>query len=279
MSKKKKKKKLKSVSFERSNKAHAVMIQAGMDRLIDQFSDKDYGGVIDTCRRLLSLPRLAPSTRGEVLHYLGQAHLVLQHFDEAYQTLSEALTLPPEDSYLWNNRGIACLYTMRSGQAVRDLERAIELEGRGSMARRFSRRLKETRQMVQENVKLRGPHFTLDQLIEQEELFQQGMGLLEAKQWQEAEQTLRRVIEMGDVLPQPWGNLGMCLTMQRRYDEAEAALRRALELQPDYDHALENLEVLEHVRQTDRPDLLLSTITHPLEGKDLKLSVEMIEEE
>ncbi len=31
---------------------------------------------------------------------------------------------------------------------------------------------------------------------------------------------------MGDCLPQPWGNLGICLMMQERYDEAEAALKR-----------------------------------------------------
>ena len=49
---------------------------------------------------------------------------------------------------------------------------------------------------------LRGPDFTLDQLIEQEDLFQNGLQL------KEAEQAFQASIAMGDCLPQPGGNLG-----------------------------------------------------------------------
>jgi tetratricopeptide (TPR) repeat protein len=51
------------------------------------------------------------------------------------------------------------------------------------------------------------------------------------------------VIELGDYLSQPHGNVGLALLMQQKYDEAEAAFKRALEIEPDYDLAQRNLAI------------------------------------
>ncbi len=67
--------------------------------------------------------------------------------------------------------------------------------------------LKFARDLVEKTLKLSGPGFTLDQLIEQEDLFQNGLQLMEAGKWKEAEQAFQASITMGDCLPQPWGNL------------------------------------------------------------------------
>jgi len=66
--------------------------------------------------------------------------------------------------------------------------------------------------------------------------------------WQEAEECFRKSIAMGDCLPQPQGNLGVCLTMQKRFDETEAAYKRALEIDPLYEQAKENLKNLAYQR-------------------------------
>src|SRR5260370_9332640 len=99
-------------------------------------------------------------------------------------------------------------------------------------------------------MKPRGPDFTLDQLIEQEGLFQNGLQLMEAGEWEEAEQAFQASITMGDCLPQPWGNLGISLMMQERYDEAEAALKRALVIEPRYTLATINPAALPYTRPT-----------------------------
>ena len=54
------------------------------------------------------------------------------------------------------------------------------------------------------------------------------------------------------MLPQPWGNLGICLLMQRRFDDAEAALRRALEIDSDYTIARQNLAALPTIRASGK---------------------------
>jgi len=85
-------------------------------------------------------------------------------------------------------------------------------------------------------------------LIEQQELFQYGNQLSGQGKWQEAESAFRKSIDMGDCLPQPWGNLGISLVMQNRFDEAEEAYRHALRMDAKYKIAKENLKGLDYWR-------------------------------
>jgi len=159
---------------------------------------------------------------------------MLQNFLQSYEALTEALALEPNNAELWYNRSTASRFTLRLGQALRDIERAIELNTRSELTEKFDEELQFSRKLAEESIKLRGPNFTLNQLVEQENLFQQGLRLMEAGKWEEAGQAFQASIDMGDCLPQPWGNLGICLIMQERYDEAQAALKRALVIDPKY---------------------------------------------
>ncbi len=236
----------------------------------------DYAGAVDTCQHLLSyLPQKAPQ-RAEVLDYLGTAQSMLQNFPQAYEAYTEALYITPQDAQLWFNRGMASRFTLRIGQSVRDYKRAVELNTNPKLAENFAEEWKASRELAEMAMKLRGPDFTLDQLIEQEELFQRGIKLMEASKWKEAEYAFRRSIEMGDCLPQPWGNLGVSLIMQERYDEAEEALKRALEIDPKYTIAKQNLAALPETRRTGPPKMV--GMTEPFKGSKLKQSITFIRE-
>ena len=136
--------------------------------------------------------------------------------------------------------------------------------------------LKFARELVEKTLKLRGPDFTLDQLIAQEDLFQNGLQFMEAGEWEEAEQAFQASIAMGDCLPQPWGNLGISLMMQERYDEAEAALKRALVMDPRYTLAKNNLAALPEIRRTGPPAIV--DIRDPFKSSKLKQSITFLKE-
>ena len=191
---------------------------------------EDYDGVIRTCRRVLRYVPAQAKQRARALDHLSIALMMQQEFEEAFAALSEAVTITPDEAYLWHNRGLASLYTIRYGQSVLDLERAVELETNPDLIAEFTKVLADARKMAEHERALRGPNFTLEALIEQEDLYQQGVQLMSAGRWREAGRVFRQVIELGDCLPQPWGNLGACLLMEHQYDECEAALRRALEI-------------------------------------------------
>lgn len=250
------------------------------DKLFDlighQIFQGNYAEAVDNCERLLKiLPRNSPM-RVDVLGQLGTAHAMLQNFPQSYNALTEALALEPNNADLWFNRGTASRYTSRFGRSFRDFERAKELNTIPELAGRIEKELKFARKMAEKSIKLRGRGFTLDQLIEQEDLFQRGLQLMEQGKWEESERAFQASIAMSDCLPQPWGNLGLCLLMQERYDEAEAALKHALAIDPRYALAKNNLALLPEFRRTGPPKIF--GISDPFKDNKLKQSITFIAE-
>jgi tetratricopeptide (TPR) repeat protein len=251
-------------------------VDKSLDLIGHQIFLGNYSEAVTNCERLLNyLPRHAPQ-RVDGLAQLGTAQGMLQNFPQSYTAYTEALSLDPNDAELWFNRGMASRFTSRFGRSLRDYERAKELTIRPELAKKLEEELRFARELAEKTLKLRGPDFTLDQLIEQEDLFQDSLQLMEAGEWEEAEQALQASIAIGDCLPQPWGNLGICLMMQERYDEAEAALRRALVIDPRYTLAKNNLAALPETRRMGPPAMV--DIKDPFMGSKLKQSITFIKE-
>src|SRR6266566_2089959 len=245
-----------------------------LDLIGHQIFQGNYAEAVANCERLLNyLPKHAQQ-RVDVLNQLGTAQAMLQNFPQSYAAYTEALSLDPDNAGLWFNRGMASRFTSRFGRSLRDYERAKELTIRPELAKKLEEELKFARELAGKTLQLRGPDFTLDQLIEQENLFQDGLQLMEAGEWEEAEQAFRTSIAMGDCLPQPWGNLGICLMMQERYDEAEEALRRALVIDPEYTIAKNNLVKLAESRLEGPPDIV--AINEPFRDSKLKQSITFV---
>lgn len=240
----------------------------------NQLVEGKHNQVITTCQRILRVaPPDATTMRAEALQYLGAAQAMLQNYYDSYDAFTQALAFTPDDPRLWYNRGMTCRFVGRMGQSQRDLELALELESPDNkLAGRMAEDLKVSRDFAEQSRALRGTDFTLDQLIEQEGYFHEAMNLMASRCWAEGEELFRRVIAMGDCLPQPWGNLGVCLMMRERYDEAEVALRRALELDPEYEHARRNLDAaLETKRTGQKP--VMGGITEPFKDKKIKQAI------
>jgi hypothetical protein len=70
---------------------------------------------------------------------------------------------------------MASRFTSRFGRSLRDYQRAQALNTRPELAEKLEEELKFARELAEQTLKLRGPDFTLDQLIEQEDLFQDGL--------------------------------------------------------------------------------------------------------
>jgi tetratricopeptide (TPR) repeat protein len=236
----------------------------------------DYTSAITNSERLLSfLPQSSPM-RADVLTQLGIAHVMLKNYQQGFVALSEALELAPNSAEIWYNRGLSSLYTMRVGRAFSDFTRAVELNKRPELSEEYNESLRSCGELLKESLELRGPNFTLEQQIKQEDLYQRGLKLMEKRLWDQAARAFQESIAMGDCLPQPWGNLGICLMMQQRYDEAEAALKRALEIDPQYTIAKNNLTSLANTRRTGSPPIIVQN--DPMRDLNIQNSVAFIQE-
>jgi Flp pilus assembly protein TadD len=229
--------------------------------------------VITTCEPLLSYVSKRSPLRVEVLALSGLAHGMLQHYEESYELFTEALALDAMNAELWYNHGLACRYTTRAGQAVYSFEQAVALAGNttSELSGKFAEALEISREEVQQAMREHGEDITLQQFIEQEELFMRAMHLTRLSEWKEAEQTFRHLIEIGGRLPQYWGNLGVCLIMQTRYDEAEATLKHALDIDPGYTLAYDNLKKIPEVQRAGGP--LGIELRDPSQVQNIKQSI------
>ena len=244
-----------------------------------QIALSDYAGVIDTGQKLLGYLPKRSEEYAEILGHIGAAHSKQRNFSQAYEAYTEALSIQPDNAYLWFDRGVIDEFVGRLGQSVRDLERAVELlaaDPGDPLATDAEKALKRNLKEAQKAMKKRGPNFTLDQLIEQESLNLQGLALAKAQKWEEAEQVFRRVIALGDCYPQPWGNLGFCLMEQKRYDEAEAAWKKALSIDWRYSLARMNLRGLKDVRRGQQ--VAKATLVESYEGDKVKKKFVLNEE-
>ena len=246
-------------------------IDIWLDKAKYQLMAEEFQGTVNTCKRILRYLPKKEKIRAEVLGYLGNAYGMQNNFNDAYTAYREALLLDQEDSILWANYGKSCLFTIRSGKALGAFEHAVQLERDGTMADEFAEDLETARKMVKNDLKLRGPDFTLDQLIKQQDLFQDAMALLEKNIWEEAVEIFHEIINMGDCLPQTWGNLGVCLMMLKRYDEAETAFKSALEIDPEYKFAKVNLQNLADQRENPDQEFIPKTIS-PFEEINTRLN-------
>jgi tetratricopeptide (TPR) repeat protein len=258
-------------SLPKGRVVSASQIERWYNEAQQEILNGNYEATIRTCRNALSALPPKVTVRADFLGLLGNACGMLKRFEEAYQALAEATQISPNDGVLWYNLAQSARFTMRTGEALSYFERAAELETDQSQVQQFNKEVAFTRKIVTSELKLRGPGFTLEQLIEQQSLFREANNLMESHHWAEAEESFRRVIAMADVLPQPWGNLGLCLIMQRRFDEAEAALRRALVIDRKYDLAQQNLKALPEIRKSGQlPDF---RVRDPMEAAKVNQTV------
>jgi len=239
----------------------------------------NFAGCISACEPLLnSLPRHSV-LRLEVLALLGLAHGMLKHYQQSYDVFSEAIGIDPTVAEFWYNRGLACHYMTRPGEAVRNFERAVELSKHetSEMARKFALQLKEERQELQEAMQAHETDITFEQYLEREEHFTQALRLVRQEKWPEAELLFRQLTESGSRIPSYWGNLGVCLMMQFRYDEAEEVLKQALAIEPDYPIARDNLKKLPEIRRSKKP--LEHKLINLSQEEDAKQSLTLYEKD
>jgi tetratricopeptide (TPR) repeat protein len=237
------------------------LIDRGMAYLL---RDDDLLNAERAFRRALRLVPAGMSPRDVILYNLGTVYARGGRAEEAYEHFQAAIAVNAARPEYWFNLAMSCKHTLRLGRAQRTLEQCLELPMEKALRDLAHEELNAVRGMVAHELSIRPEGFSIDQLIEQSDAFQAGCAAMEAKQWPKAAGLFRQVIGMADVVPQPQGNLGLCLLMMGRYDEAEEALRRALEIEPGYAFAQHNLKMLERTRKEGgKPDSVVMPPAFP----------------
>lgn len=171
---------------------HSLHIESKVDQIYAEIIAGKYEAAIETSKILLTALPKASTYRVGVIINMGLVYLQMGQFKLAYQTFTEALALKPDDPFLLYNYAIASRNTTCYGRALQNLERAMELGVPPEIERSLKQELKAVRKLVEQAMKMRDKNFTLDQLIEQEDVNQHALQLFAEGKYAEAEIALKR---------------------------------------------------------------------------------------
>jgi tetratricopeptide (TPR) repeat protein len=238
--------------------ARSLASQAQQIEAVNELTaNKQWAEAIAEVQRLRQAYSFDPEPLTILIGTSVTAYVALYDYQKAYEALTEILGIRPDDGEMYFYRSVIAKQTGRVGQSARDMATAYALlkeTGNPKLVRETQKKMKVCAKDALKAARRRGPHFTVDQLIEQEEAYLQAIQLTYDNKWVEAEHLFRHVIEMAekDFDARPWSNVGTCLMEQGRYDEAEEALKRALKINRFYRLARNNLHALTALRRGEK---------------------------
>src|SRR5947209_8661942 len=86
------------------NIAKSHKVEEDLILIHTQIARSDDAGVIETGQKLLGYFPKRSEEYAEIVGYIGVAHTRQRHFPQAYDAFTEALSIQPDNAYLWFNR-------------------------------------------------------------------------------------------------------------------------------------------------------------------------------
>ncbi|GAA1909482.1 tetratricopeptide repeat protein [Streptomyces durmitorensis] len=246
------------VEYDRAVALDPDLERAHCGRGVTRAKQGDYVGAITDLNQAVAV---APSC--VALRTRGECYRVLGRFDEAIRDLDRAIELQPADAFAWASRG-ATRYSLRQDdEALADLDRAVELTPEYAWALARRARIRGARGETTEQMA------DLDraaQLSPQSELVAcvRGDALRAAGSYVAALAEYDRAIELNDAYASAYASRGVAQRNLGRHDEALADLDRAVELSPGYAWALAQRSAVHLCRGADEEALTDADRAHAL---------------
>jgi tetratricopeptide (TPR) repeat protein/anti-sigma factor RsiW len=172
---------------------------------------------------------LDPSDVG-AFNILGNIYTSGGHYAEAEQALREAIRLDPAYALAYSNLGYVYRRGGQTAEAEKMYLKAIELDPDSPIAYTNLGELYRRLGRLDEAERLLRAGFELDPLNAMALNNLAGLYHYNRRQFDEAEKTYRRAIELFPSFPYPYGNLGNLLLERGKLDEAEKMYHKTLEL-------------------------------------------------
>ena len=194
----------------------------------------------------------SPQNSG-VWYKLGVAYQNADRFDDAIKAYERTLSLTPEFALAHHNLGIIFESRGQIEPALFHYQKTVALtpnywQGWSSLAAFYQRQNQPERAieyyyevlkiMPNQPTAVDNIHFLLEKSV------------LESKTEAEREKLTSLINQTLIYLPQDamlWNNLGTVYAQQKRYDDARLAYEKALSIQPDFEAAKKNLDVIHNI--------------------------------
>ncbi len=94
----------------------------------------------------------------------------------------------------------------------------------------------------------------LDTFLKAQVLFEQGISLMEQQKWEKAIDKFKTVLSLHKQHYQSYGNMGLCYAKLGKKNLAIDAFDKAMEINPEYEVAIVNREVVKSLADDEKPE-------------------------
>lgn len=175
-----------------------------------------------------------------VQYAMGTVCALRGEYDESLVYYAHALAIFPLFVEAWFNKALSHQKKLEIGEMIRAYQKVLEL---GDPAEEFVRSARVTLTNLEQQIQA-DTGLGVEAYLRSMETFQAAFAAMENRQWATALTGLQKVVAMNPNSPQSYGNMGICYGFLGRKQDALAAFDKALELDPHYEPARANRELM-----------------------------------
>jgi len=229
-------------------KEFVAQIDPEVDEMVDHALQMVERGEISTGEKIISNLYKEHDDLYIVQYAMGTVFAVKGQYDKAIECFDKALDIFPYFVEAWFNKGSAHQKKQEVGETIRAYQKVIEL---GDPVADPVSTAKDFVKDIEKEIH-RGTGLTLDSYLKTMDTFNEAFGAMEKMEWEKALTGFHEVVTVNPMHLQSYGNMGICYARLGRKQEGLAAFDKALDLDPNYEPALLNREIVNSLEDGEK---------------------------
>ena len=207
---------------------------------IDQALELAEKGRLSSAEKMISDLLIKHPGYAMVQFAMGIICLMREKHDEAIRYFNRAIEINPLFVEAWYNKGASHQKKLEIGEMIRAYQKVIEL---GDPKEDFVRHTKNLLRGFEKSIK-EETGVNIGLYLKSKEKFDQAFAAMQNLEWENALKGFQEVLAITPRHPQSYGNIGLCYAGLGKKREALEAFDKALQLDPKYEPAMVNREMV-----------------------------------
>jgi len=224
---------------------YIIKIDPEIEEKVDNALEMAEKGRVSSAENEITKLLIKHPNNHSVQFAMGVICLMKNNYDSAIKYFDRALAIFPDFIEAWFNKGAAHQRKLDVSEMIHSYQKVIEL---GDPKEDFVRQAQNILTGFEKSVR-KESGITLDKYLQAKDKFIAAFALMEKRDWERALAGFQEVLSINPTHIQTFGNMGLCYAALGRKQDALNALNRALELDPKYEPAIINREMVKSLRE------------------------------
>lgn len=241
--------------------------QPGVEDIVDYAIDLVEKGDLAEGKKVLDKLKKKHGNNAQVHYGLGAVAGSTGDFETAIECFGKAAKIEPDFVEAHYNLGVSYQKLLKVGDMIVAYQQVVKL---GEPDSEIVTKAQQMLAVIAEQAR-KDDGISLDEFVAGYRLFEQGVKHLALEEWEKAISKFNETLQITPRHTQSYGNLGICYSRIGLIKQALEAFDKAIELDPNYEPALLNRQVVATLKEgecvTNTGAIIDYYKDYPMEGK------------